>query len=323
MPVDYSLLRPEIADHLRESEKLANQISKADVNKTTAAWGRIAHNREVFRINPKIITTHRVEDVYIKVSNFGQMLLRIYTPKHHAGPLPVLVHYHGGGWARGHVNTHDNICMQLANFSDCIVVAVDYPLAPEFKFHTIIEACFEALQWTHKNAASFGGNHKKIAVIGSSAGANLAAVMTLMARDRNLPELVAYQILVCPPTDMLNLNKPSHDAFGGYAGFVRETMLMFRDLYLEDQAEANHPYFSPLLAKDLSRLPTALVITAELDILRDDGRLYAERLKKSGVEVTEHCMLKMIHSGVFWSAAVPAIEEDVRLICEQIKKQLA
>ena len=316
MTVDYSLLRPEIAALLIDGDKLP----KADFKSMTDAWGRIIHTRAVCRITEVNYSTFRIVDAYAKVADYGHMLVRIYIPKASSKPLPVLVHYHGGGWSRGHVNSHDNICIQIANLSECIVVAVDYPLAPEFKFPIIIEACFEALQWVYLNASKFGGDNLRIGVIGSSAGANLATAMTLMARDRAQSWSIQCQILVCPPTDMLNLATPSYSAFGGYDDFTRETMLWFRDKYLENHTQAGHPYVSPLLAENLSDLPHALIVTAEFDILLDDGILYTEKLKHSGNSVTYHCMQKMVHSGIFWSAAVPAIDQDIKFICEEIKK---
>lgn len=237
----------------------------------------------------------KVENRTIPVHG-GEIQVRIYTPEG-VGPFPALVYYHGGGWVIGNLDTVDVPCRMLANRAGCIVVSVDYRLAPEHKFPTAAEDAYAAAKWVSENAASIGVDPERIAVGGDSAGGNLAAVVALMARDQGGPS-IAYQMLIYPVTNHSYDTESYRDNAEGYF-LTKNTMVWFWNHYLRDEQDGKHPYASPLLEEDLSGLPPALVITAGFDPLRDEGEAYAERLKAAGVPVEATCYDGMIH-GFFW-----------------------
>src|SRR5712692_6227052 len=237
--------------------------------------------------------------------------IRIYTPSGN-GPFPVLVFFHGGGWVICDLDTHDDICRSLTNQAACIVVSVDYRLAPEHKFPAAPEDCYAATQWVAANAAALNGDPQRIAVGGDSAGGNLAAVVPLMARDRGGPKLV-YQLMIYPVTDHYSPGTLSlHENADGYF-LTRDDMIWFVNHYLSSEADAKDPYAYPLQAKDLSGLPPAMIITAEFDPLRDEGEYYAARLREAGVPVVATRYNGMIHGFVSFAAMLDqgkkAIEE--------------
>jgi len=222
-----------------------------------------------------------------KVENFnidgpgGPIPLRVYTPKGN-GPLPILVWYHGGGWVLGNLNTTDVACRHLCNKAQCIVVSVDYRLAPESKFPAAAEDCFIATKWTSENASSLGGDHTRLAVGGMSAGGNLAASVALMARDRGEPN-ISHQLLVVPATEPKFDTQSYLDNAEGYA-LTRDAMIWYWDSYLPEAKDKDNPYAAPMRASDLSGLPSAFIITGEYDPLRDEGEAFGARLLESGVD---------------------------------------
>ena len=230
----------------------------------------------------------------------GEMPARIYTP-HGTGPFPVLVYFHGGGWVIGNLEAYDATCRALTNAAGCLVVAMEYRLAPEHKFPAAPEDCYAAAQWVAAHAGALGSDPRRIAVGGDSAGGNLAAVVAQMARDRGGPAL-CYQLLVYPVTDH-RYDTPSYrDNAEGYL-LTKDAMVWFWNHYLRSAADGSHPMASPLRAASLSGLPPALVLTAEFDPLRDEGEAYAARLREAGVAVTLRRYQGMIH-GFFSLGAV-------------------
>lgn len=213
----------------------------------------------------------------------GDIPVRVYTPEGD-GPFPVLVFFHGGGWVICDLDTHDDACRSLAKGTPCVVVSVDYRLAPEHKFPAAVEDCYAATQWIARNAASLNGDPSRLAVGGDSAGGNLAAVIAQLARDQGGPSLV-FQLLVYPAANFNADTTSSRDFADGYF-LTRDDMIWFRDLYLNSPNDKNNPLASPALASDLSGLPPALIITAEYDPLRDEGEQYGQQLKEAGVPVT-------------------------------------
>lgn len=223
----------------------------------------------------------RVEDRMIPGPN-GEIPIRIYTPDGN-GPFGALVYFHGGGWVVGNIEMTDQPCRMITKAAGCVTVSVDYRLAPEHKFPAGPEDCYAATKWVSNNAAALGCDASRIAVGGTSAGANLAAAAALMARDRRAPK-IAYQLLVYPATRR-ELDTPSHKQFAtdGYYILSRADMEWFWRHYLASDADAANPYACPARAKSLAGLPPALVITAEFDPLRDEGEAYAARLREEGV----------------------------------------
>ena len=224
-----------------------------------------------------------VEDRSIPAPH-GDIAVRVYTPEG-SEPFPALVYFHGGGWVVGSIAQLDITCRHLAIYSGCKILSVDYRLAPEHKYPAAPEDCYAATKWIAEHAVEFGIDAGRLAVGGDSAGGNLAAVVALMARDRGGPPL-AFQLLVYPVTDM-DFETQSYREYGGTGEVLpRATMEYFWGHYLNDPSEASEPYASPLRAPDLAGLPPALVITAEVDVLRDEGEAYARRLQDAGVPTT-------------------------------------
>jgi len=241
---------------------------------------------------------HKIENRTIP-GPAGELPVRIYTPEGD-GPFPVLVFFHGGGWVICSLDTHDGVCRSLANQAQCIVVSVDYRLAPEHKFPAAAEDCYAATQWVAENAASINGKPERVAVGGDSAGGNLAAVVSLIAKEKGGPHIV-YQLLVYPATDYYIPGTASiRENADGYF-LTRDAMIWFWNHYANNEEDANNPYMAPLRAKDLHGLPPALVITAEYDPLRDEGEMYATRLQEAGISVTATRYNGMIHG--FFSQA--------------------
>lgn len=222
----------------------------------------------------------------------GTIPIRIYTPQG-SGPFPILVFFHTGGWIIGNLDTQDTMCRRLTNLASCLVVSVDYRLAPEHPFPAAPSDCYAATQWVAANAAEFQGDASRIAVGGDSAGATLATDVTLMARERGGPKLV-FQLMICPATDF-RLNSASMQEFAEGYQLTKAQMVWIMNYYLPDATQRTHPLASPLLAPNLSGLPPALIITAECDPLRDDGEAYGQRLQEFGVQATVSRYDGMIH----------------------------
>jgi acetyl esterase len=228
----------------------------------------------------------------------GDIPVRIYHPTAHEGEgaestLGILVWFHGGGWVIGDLDSADGTARQLADRAHAVVVSVDYRLAPEHPFPAGPDDCWAALRWVAEHAAELGGDPARIAVGGDSAGGNLAAVTAVRARDTGGPTLV-HQLLVYPATD-LTLSHASIDENGEGYLLSKVAMTWFTDLYLGTDGDATDPLASPLFTADLSGLPTATVLTAGYDPLRDEGEAYVAALRAEGVPVDLTRYDTMIH----------------------------
>jgi acetyl esterase len=225
----------------------------------------------------------------------GKVPIRIYLPTQ-TDPLPVLVYFHGGGWVLGTLESADAICRRLANATPCAVVAVDYRLAPEHRFPAALDDCYAVTRWVASHADELGLDARRLAVGGDSAGGNLAAAVTQLARARGGPSL-AFQLLVYPAlqhgADTASMRESSDPSL-----FDRASAAWCWSHYLADEVDGNSPLASPLRASDLRGLPPALVLTAEYDPLRDEGEQYAERLAAAGVP-TETIRFEGIAHGFF------------------------
>jgi acetyl esterase len=234
----------------------------------------------------------------------GAIPLRIYQsdPQFHDGALPCLVYFHGGGWTIGDLDTHDNLCRQLAFYGRCVVVSVQYRLAPEHRFPAGVDDAEAATRWVHANAARLGIDPQRIAVGGDSAGGNLAAVTALALRGSDVP--LCYQLLLYPSTD-LGYAFASHERLAEGYLLNRPTLLWFRDNYLRSATDIDDWRASPLRCPDLAGLPPTYIVTAGFDPLLDEGRAYADRLMAAGVEVGYECFEGMIHgfAGMFGALA--------------------
>ena len=223
----------------------------------------------------------------------GAVPVRVYRPTDDAAPLPALMYFHGGGWVILGLDSHDAPCRALARDARCVVVSVDYRLAPEHKFPAAPEDCYAATRYVAEHAAEFGADPTRIAVGGDSAGGNLAAVVCLMARDRGGPRL-AHQLLIYPATDAANQWPSVRDNATGYM-LTKATMDWFWNHYRASEADAHDPYASPLCAARHDALPGATILTAEFDPLRDEGEAYGERLRAAGSTVSITRYAGMIH----------------------------
>ena len=237
----------------------------------------------------------------------GDIPVRVYTPDT-PGPLPIVVWLHGGGWAMGSIETYDAPVRALAVAAGAIVVSVEYRLAPEHRFPAAVDDSLAAVRWAAATGAELGGDTTRVAVAGDSAGGNLAAVVARRLRG----ELdLRLQALIYPVTDG-GVNTPSFREFGDRYGLTAEGMKRFWELYL-DGGDAGDPDASPLRADDLSGVAPAFVLTAEADVLRDEGEAYAQALQEAGVPVTLRRFDGTIHGFFRWLAVTDvagrAIEE--------------
>lgn len=203
------------------------------------------------------------------------------------------MHFHGGAWILGSIETEDAVSRILANSCNCIVISVDYRLAPEYKFPTAVNDCFSATKWALENAEQIGGRKNSIGVFGISAGGNLAAVISLLTREKGLK--LSAQALVVPFVYPDLASKSMNEYRKGYFLDINVPVDASLSLYLRDQNDLLNPLFSPLVA-DLSNLPPAIVVTAEYDPLRDQGEAYASRLMEAGVDTVSIRVNGSIHA---------------------------
>jgi len=208
--------------------------------------------------------------------------VRIYRRAEAAGAEPVLVFYHGGGYIACGIFSHERLCVRLARLAECAVVSVDYRLAPEHKFPAAVEDALTALRWVAAQGGRHGLDTARIAVGGDSAGGALATVAALRARDESGPRIL-HQLLIYPGTDLTGETESERLFANGYFLDADFTELCV-NAYIPDAADRAHPWASPLLAKTLSGLPAATIMTAECDPLRDEGKAYADRLSEAGVK---------------------------------------
>ncbi|HMI92547.1 MAG TPA: alpha/beta hydrolase [Polyangiales bacterium] len=251
----------------------------------------------------------------------GPLPIRIYHPEQ-GGQRGALVFFHGGGFVIGTLDGHDNLCRQLCADAGCVVVSVDYRLAPEHKFPSAVEDAYAATVWVHAHAAELEFDPGKLAVGGDSAGGNLTAAVSMLAKQRGGPKL-ALQALLYPATDLRTFDRPSSLENAEGKLLSRADMIWFTAQYLRDDRDRHDPLASPLAATDLSGLPPALVITAEHDPLRDEGNAYAEALRAAGNSVQLTCYPGTIHGFMSLYAFLDQGKAAVRECSEALKAALA
>jgi acetyl esterase len=249
--------------------------------------------------------------------------IRVYTPEGQ-GPFGVLVFFHGGGWVIGDLETHDRECRLLCNGAGCLVVSVDYRLAPEHPFPAAVDDAFASLEWVGRNAAELGGDPSRLAVGGDSAGGNLSAVVALLARDANGPSL-RFQLLVYPAVDArLDVEYRSRVQNEADPFLPQAAVDYFLDHYIGSSAERRQDIrMSPLAAPSHRGLPPALVVTAEFDPLRDEGEAYARALEAAGVDVRLHRYDGMPHVFFQLSPIVDAGKQVIDEVSAALREALA
>jgi acetyl esterase len=270
MPLDPQV--QALRDHLekiRTRPLYTLSIEEARAADVQAAVGAAGNTDPVGRVSDRLID-----------GPSSQLPVRIYWPPGD-GPWPILVYFFGGGWSLGTLDTSDGVCRRLTNAVGCVTVAVGYRLAPEHKFPAAVQDCYAGVAWAAASAAWLDADSGRLAVGGDSSGGNLAAAVALLARERGTPAL-SHQLLVYPNTEYL-ADTPSMRENSDPLFFNAKSVAWYWDLYLASPADGANPLAAPLRAEDLSGLPPATVITAEYDPLRDEGELYADRLRASGV----------------------------------------
>jgi acetyl esterase len=245
----------------------------------------------------------------------GSLPIRIYTPLG-IGPFPVIVYYHGGGWVIGTIDAYDSSARALAHTVGAIVVSVEYRKAPEHKFPAAHEDAYAAYRWVLRNADTFNGDPSMVAVAGESAGGNLAAAVCLMARARG-EILPVHQALIYPVAGY-DFNTPSYREHAQAKPLDKSMMAWFFEKYLRTPDEGRSQWIDLVNAPNLSGLPSATIITAELDPLRSEGKRYAERLLEAGVPVTHQNFLGVTHEFFGMSAVVGDARKAVRLVANGI-----
>jgi acetyl esterase len=267
--------------------------------------------RDVFSPDPAPVA--QIRDMAAVGPDGAPLQLRLYRGAGTSGAaaLPALMFFHGGGWVVGDLETHDTMCRHIANAAGCAIVAVDYRLAPQHKFPAAVEDCLAATHWVAENAGKIGIDPGRLAVGGDSAGGNLAAVVSLIARDRGAPKLRA-QVLLYPVLDC-GMKQSSHQRFAEGHLLTEATMRWFAEAYLHGPGDIDDWRVSPLHAPDLSGLPPTYVLTAGYDPLCDEGIAYARWLREAGVAVEHRHMPGQIHGfllmGRMVRAASPALDE--------------
>lgn len=252
----------------------------------------------------------------------GEIGARCYTPvAAGSAPLAALVYFHGGGFVVGDLDTHDTLCRALAAAAECKVVAVDYRLAPEHKFPAAVEDAYAAAKWVEDNASPIGVDPNRIAVGGDSSGANLAAVVTQLAKAKGAPKIV-YQLLFYPVVQ-LGEDTPSRRQFAEDVILNEKARSWFREQYLAPGVPPDDPRAAPLAASDLSGLPPAYLLTAGYDPLLDEGRQYADRLREAGVPVEYVCYDQMTHGFLNMSAVVETARVAVERAGQALKAAFA
>jgi acetyl esterase len=296
-------LHPQIVKALEAMEKLglrpieAMSPAEARAQMEATAMSRKAEPLPVARVEERTIP-----------GPAGPIRVRLYwpnAPKSATGPLPAIAYYHGGGHVIGSLDTHDLIARNLCAGAPALVASVDYRMGPEHRFPAAVEDSFAALEWLYGNAASLGADPDRLGVHGDSAGANLAAVMALMAHDAGSPKL-RLQSLVYPVADY-TLSGASYATFAeGYGLLTRAAMDWFQQHYLRTPDDAQDWRASPIKATSLAGVAPAIIVTAECDVLHDDGANYAEALRRAGVAV-EYCEYPGMIHGFF--GMVPIIDD--------------
>ena len=258
----------------------------------------------------------KMEDMEITVRDGAQISLRIYRPTNNED-LKTIVFYHGGGFVLRNIDSHDDLCRRIARKCNALVISVGYRLAPEYKFPIPVLDCFDALLWSKRNAATYGGNPNDLVVMGDSAGGNLATAVSLMARNQNGPA-ISKQVLIYPCLDA-RLKYPSIETFKDGYLLTKDMMLWFVDHYAGSPEDILNPLMSPLLSESLADLPPAFVSTSDHDPLKDEGEDYYRKLSAAGNKT----VFKEYKNTIHGFANIPRLSKQSDVLVDDIAAFLA
>lgn len=295
-------------------DKPIETLSAADARKNhtpTDAVMDLVKQNNITVPTPKVDTMGKDIDV-----SGGKIHLRIYTPKEGTGPYPLIVYYHGGGFVIANLDVYNASAQGLAEQVGAIVVSVAYRLAPENKFPTAHNDAFAAYEWAVKNAVSLKADPAKIAVVGESAGGNLAANVSIMARDKHIM-LPVHEVLVYPIAQA-NMGTESYKMYEKAKPLNKAMMSWFTEKYLTTMIEAQNPKIS-LVNANLKGLPPTTIITAEIDPLHDDGVMLADKLKAAGVKVDSKNYEGVTHEFFGMAIVVPEAKAAQAYAADQLK----
>jgi acetyl esterase/lipase len=254
----------------------------------------------------------------------GDIGLRMYRPEGE-GLLPAVFYFHGGGFCTGSLDLVDPLCRLLANRSGCVVISVDYRLAPENPYPAAVTDAYVAISWVGAYGEGFGVDQGRLAVAGDSAGAAIATAACMLIRDKNLNEPeIKLQYLLCPVTDLVKFDTPSYQEFGEGHLLTTGMMRHWKDLYLTGCEEGMHyePYCSPVRQQNLGNLPPAIIVTAEYDVLRDEGEAYGQLLLMNGVMSEVRREEGMIHEFFWFGGAIDRGREVLEEVGSDLRKTL-
>ena len=266
---------------------------------------------------PRPTANVTISERMISGSGGAQIRAKIYTPRNVAGPLPVIVYYHGGGWVIGSPEVYEYSTLALAEEVGAVVVSVDYRLSPEFKFPTAHEDAYSAYQWVKNNAALINGNPAKVAVAGESAGGNMAITVSMMARDRGLS--LPTHILSVFPVANNDLNTPSYNQYANAKPLYRSLVQYFVANYFNSPADGDSPLISLVDVANLTGLPPTTIIAAEIDPLQSEGMILRDKLQSVGVPVTYQLFTGATHEFFGMYAIVPQAQEAQTLAATQLR----
>ncbi len=252
----------------------------------------------------------------------GEVPVRVYVP-HGDAPFPVTLFFHGGGFVAGSLDDFEPFCTALAEGAGCLVASVDYRLAPEHRWPAAVEDALSALEWAQcRGAAAIGGDPRRLALAGDSAGANLAAVAAIAARDAGRPAPV-LQVLLSPWVDLSSRGTESFRLFGKGPWLSADAIAWYGAHYLVSEEQARDPRVSPLLARDLRALPPALVVNAEFDVLHDQAEAYARRLEAAGVPVDYRAYPGTLHDFTVLPGLFDRASEAIDDVCAALRAAFA
>jgi acetyl esterase len=260
-----------------------------------------------------------VRDVAIPIDSTTSLRCRLFVPS--VAPKALLVYFHGGGWVVGGLEEFDSLCREITVGADVAVALVEYRKAPEHPFPGPVHDAFSAVVWLQAACAELLGYELPLLVGGDSAGANLAIAVTLKARDNDAPTL-AGQLLIYPVTDC-RFDRPSYVDPSNQLLTTRDAMQHYWSLYAPDETQRLSSLASPSREADLSGLPEAIVLTAEYDVLRDEGEEFAQRLQAAGVNVNHKRALGQMHGFLMLLGVLPGSRDGLRYVCTQLRALIA